>query len=133
MAMKSCLPLHIVTKLNKIAQRVCTLPDSDLLAYIEREGKAPRKTVIEPLIREAQKRNLSFVIPAPKKRTRKVNPMNGYVCFYNSQRWECRAYSQAEATEKAIVHFKVNKRNRHMVSVVLAEKDGKQVIHTPFF
>ena len=55
--------------------------------------------------------------------------MNGYVCFYDDKRWECYASSMFAAKEKAVAHFKPPKSKRHMVSVVLAEKDGKQVVH----
>ena len=55
--------------------------------------------------------------------------MNGYVCFYNGKRWECYASSMFAAKEKAVAYFKPPKSKRHMVSVVLAEKDGKQVVH----
>ena len=55
--------------------------------------------------------------------------MNGYVCFYNGKRWECYANSMFAAKEKAVAHFKPPKSKRHTVSVVLAEKDGKQVVH----
>jgi hypothetical protein len=37
--------------------------------------------------------------------------------------------SMFDAKEKAIAHFKPPKSKQHMVSVVLAEKDGKQVVH----
>ena len=56
--------------------------------------------------------------------------MNGYVCFYDGKRWECHASSMFDAKEKAVDHFKPPKSKRHMVSVVLAEKDGKQVEHS---
>lgn len=55
--------------------------------------------------------------------------MNGYVCFYNGKRWECHASSMFDAKEKAVAHFKPPKSKQHMVSVVLAEKDGQQVVH----
>ena len=55
--------------------------------------------------------------------------MNGYVCFYNGKRWECYASSMFAAKEKAVAHFKPPKSKRHMVSVMLSEKDGKQVVH----
>ena len=55
--------------------------------------------------------------------------MNGYVCFYAGKRWECYASSMLDAKEKAVAYFKPPKSKPHMVSVVLAEKDGKQVVH----
>ena len=56
--------------------------------------------------------------------------MNGYVCFYGGKRWECYASSMFAAKEEAVAHFKPQKSKRHMVSVVLAETDGKQVEHS---
>ncbi len=57
----------------------------------------------------------------------------GYVCFYDRQRWECYASNLLEAREQAIAHFQKNRRSKvkpHMLSVVLAEKDGKPVVHS---
>ena len=56
--------------------------------------------------------------------------MNRYVCFYAGKRWECNASSMFDAKEKAVAHFKPPKSKQHMVSAVLAEKDGKQVEHS---
>ena len=56
--------------------------------------------------------------------------MNGYICLYASKRFEVYANNLLEAKFKAIVHFNVHKRNQHMISVMLAEKDGKSVVHT---
>lgn len=55
---------------------------------------------------------------------------NGYVCFYNSKRWECYAPTVFAAVEKAREHFKPPKSKRHLVSAMLAEKNGQQVTHT---
>lgn len=57
--------------------------------------------------------------------------MNGYVCFYKSQRIEVYADSSYAAQVKAANLLKVPLTKRWMVSVTLAEKDGKQVVHTP--
>ena len=56
--------------------------------------------------------------------------MNGYIAFYNSSKKEIYANSAYEAQEKAIVLFMPPKSKRHMVSVHLAELDGKQVVHS---
>ena len=56
--------------------------------------------------------------------------MNGYVCFYNGKRIELIADSLWEAKQKAINQFKVRKSQEHMVSVVLAEKDGDPILQT---
>jgi hypothetical protein len=59
--------------------------------------------------------------------------MNGYVVFYNSKRVEIYAETLYAAKVKAIEEFrktgKIPKSREHMVSVWLAEKDGKPVIH----
>lgn len=55
--------------------------------------------------------------------------MNGYVCFYGSQRFECRASSLYAAKLLAVAHFKAPKSKQHMVSVTLAEKNGEQIVH----
>lgn len=59
--------------------------------------------------------------------------MNGYIAFYGSQRHELHADSLYAAKQKAVTHFKVRPKQAHMVSVMLAEKDGQQVTHTPDF
>lgn len=51
----------------------------------------------------------------------------GYVCFYNGKRHELYASSLWDAKQKAVAHFKVPKSKEHMVSVLLAEKDGQPV------
>jgi hypothetical protein len=55
--------------------------------------------------------------------------VNGYVAFFNGKRTEVYADSLYQAKQKAITHFKPRKSQEHMVSVVLAEKDGQPVTH----
>ena len=55
----------------------------------------------------------------------------GYVCFYKGKRFEVTAENTYEAQKKAVSHFKVKPKQTHMVSVVLAEKNGEQVAHFP--
>ena len=59
--------------------------------------------------------------------------LNGYVCFYNRQRIEVYAATKAEAVAEALRQFKPPKSKQYQVSVLLAEKGGKSVIHTPDF
>lgn len=62
--------------------------------------------------------------------------MHGYKVFFNGREAELKAASQYEAKLKAIEYFKVVPSKRHMVSVVLCEKDigpdgvGTQVTHS---
>lgn len=53
----------------------------------------------------------------------------GYVAFYNGKRHELYAPSLYAAKLAAVAHFKPPKSKAHMVSVVLAEKDGQPVVH----
>ena len=55
--------------------------------------------------------------------------MNGYVAFYKGKRVEVHAPTSYEAQQKAAAMLKAKKA--YEVSVVLAEKDGVQVTHTP--
>jgi hypothetical protein len=55
----------------------------------------------------------------------------GYIAFYNGQEAEVYADSSFQATERAKAHFKPPKSKRHLVHVVLAETNGKEVVHTP--
>ncbi len=57
--------------------------------------------------------------------------MNGYIAFFNGKQHELYADSLLDAKEKAIEHFKPAKSKRHLVSVVLAEKNGQPVTHNP--
>ena len=57
--------------------------------------------------------------------------MNGYVTFYKDKRHEVYAKSSWEAQEIAAKFFKAKKA--YHVTVVLAEKDGEQVVHKPMF
>ena len=59
--------------------------------------------------------------------------MNGYIAFFGSKQIELYASSLYEAKQKAIAQFNPPKSKQHMVSVMLAEKDGHSVVHTPDF
>jgi len=59
--------------------------------------------------------------------------MNGYVCFYGGKRIELHAESLLAAKKAAIKQFKPPRSREHLVTVVLAEVNGKPVIHTPDF
>jgi|tagenome__1003787_1003787.scaffolds.fasta_scaffold19471065_2 hypothetical protein len=56
--------------------------------------------------------------------------MNGYKAFYNGKVSEVYAETLLAAKEKAVALFKPPKSKRHMVSVVLCEKDGETVTHS---
>lgn len=58
---------------------------------------------------------------------------NGYIAFYNGRQTEVWATSLYAAKEQAVTFFKAPKSKRHMVSVVLAEKDGQAVTHVADF
>jgi hypothetical protein len=55
--------------------------------------------------------------------------MNGYIAFFNGRKTEVHAHDLYSAKQKAIEFFKPRKSQAHMVSVMLAEKDGKPVVH----
>lgn len=57
--------------------------------------------------------------------------LNGYVCFYKGKRYEIYAESSYAAQCMCAVNHNIKKR--HEITVVLAEKDGKEVTHTPLF
>lgn len=54
--------------------------------------------------------------------------MNGYKAFYNQRTADIYADTLLQAKDKAVEHFKAPKSKRHMVTVILAEKDGKPVV-----
>ena len=56
----------------------------------------------------------------------------GYVCFWKGQRFEVYALRKIEAQEQAVAYFQKGQRAKvkaYDVSVWLAEKDGKVVLH----
>ena len=57
--------------------------------------------------------------------------MNGYVAFYKGKRIEVYAETKYAAQQEAAKQFKAKKS--YDVTVVLAEKDGQEVIHTADF
>lgn len=57
--------------------------------------------------------------------------MNGYKAFYKGRETEVMADTSYEAQQKAAAFFKAKKS--HEVTVVLCEKQGQQVVHTPDF
>lgn len=56
--------------------------------------------------------------------------MHGFKAFYGSRTADIYADTLFQAKEKAIAIFNPPKSKRHTVSVVLCEKDGKQVTHS---
>lgn len=57
--------------------------------------------------------------------------MNGYKAFYKGREIEVEAETSFEAQKQAAVTFKAKKA--YEVTVVLCEKSGEQVVHTPDF
>jgi len=58
--------------------------------------------------------------------------MNGYVCLYEGRRVEVRAETPYAAKQQAILELQAGVRKKvqgHMVSIMLAEVDGRQVTH----
>jgi hypothetical protein len=64
---------------------------------------------------------------AGKSKDAKTKDMNGYVCFYKNQRKEVYANTSYEAQQIAAKEFKAKKT--YEVTVMLAEKNGEQVVH----
>lgn len=57
--------------------------------------------------------------------------MNGYKAFYKGRQTEVNADTSYEAQQKAAAFFKAKKS--YEITVVLCEKQGQQVVHTPDF
>lgn len=55
--------------------------------------------------------------------------MNGYVALYKGRRWEGEAETLYQAQGLAARHFGVKPSRAYTVTTMLAEKDGKQVVH----
>lgn len=55
---------------------------------------------------------------------------NGYVAFFNGKQADVYADTSFQATERAKAFFKPAKSKAHMVHVVLAEREGEQVVTT---
>jgi hypothetical protein len=63
----------------------------------------------------------------------KLQEQNGYVAMYNGQKAEIYADSLYAAKVAAIEKFGVRPNQEHMVTVMLAQKDGEDVTHLPLF
>jgi hypothetical protein len=57
------------------------------------------------------------------------NPLNGFVGFYKGKRYEVHADSSYHAQQQIAKEHKI--RDARNITVVLAEKDGKQITHLP--
>ena len=57
--------------------------------------------------------------------------MNGYIGFYRGKQDECEAETSLQAQEILAKRFKAKKSWE--VTVMLAEKNGEQVVHAPLF
>jgi hypothetical protein len=69
-----------------------------------------------------------------QRAARHVPKNNGYKCFWNRQTVEVTASSSYAAQQAAVKLFQSKTRKRvksYDVTVVLCEKDGKQVTHVP--
>ena len=53
--------------------------------------------------------------------------LHGYMAFLNGKQIEVHAESLWAAKQRAVALLKPKKREQHMVSVVLCEKDGERV------
>ena len=60
-----------------------------------------------------------------------MNGLFGYKAFYNGKSIDLYAGSLYDAKLKAIALLRVKRKQQHMVSVVLCERDGEPVIHNP--
>ena len=56
--------------------------------------------------------------------------MNGYKCFYNGKTCEVYANTSYEAQGKAQVILKVKDNKRYLITPMLCETEGNQVIHS---
>lgn len=54
---------------------------------------------------------------------------NGYIAFYKGKRVDVRADTSLEARDLAAHYWRVKKK--HEVTVMLAEKNGEQIVHSP--
>jgi len=62
------------------------------------------------------------------------NPcLNGYIAFYQNKQAEFYAPTLWDAKKQAIDHWRVPARKTNLVHVLLAEKAGQPVVHTPDF
>jgi hypothetical protein len=57
--------------------------------------------------------------------------MNGYIAFYKDKQVEVYADSSYQAQQKAAIQLKAKKS--YDVTVVLAERNGEQVVHNADF
>lgn len=56
--------------------------------------------------------------------------MNGYICMYLGRRLEVMANDLWQAKQKAMIELGVPKKKQGLLSIVLAEVEGKQITHS---
>lgn len=56
--------------------------------------------------------------------------MNKYIAFYKNKQIEVSANSSYEAQKEAAAQLAVHPSKRYMITVMLAEKDGQEVVHS---
>ena len=57
--------------------------------------------------------------------------MNGYIGFYKGKKYETYADTTYEAQQ--IIAREQNIKKAWQITIMLAEKNGEQVVHTPMF
>lgn len=57
--------------------------------------------------------------------------MNGYICFFKHHKIEVHADTMLDAKELAARQLKVRPSQQHQISVHLAIKASKPVVHAP--
>lgn len=60
-----------------------------------------------------------------------TNPKSGYVCFYNGHRDEVYTHGGPLAAREVIAKKYNVKTKQYRINVVLAEKNGETVMHSP--
>jgi hypothetical protein len=56
--------------------------------------------------------------------------MNGYIVMYQGKQRELWAPTLYHAKKMAVQYFRPKKKDEHLISVILCEKDGKEVTHS---
>lgn len=57
--------------------------------------------------------------------------MNGYIAIYEKRRAEIYAPTLYDAKQRAVTLLNVPHKKRHLIAILLAEKNGQPVIHNP--
>jgi len=104
--------------------------DEDIIDYYDENPDVTLRELARMTMRTVSELK-RILMPGRRAGSRKQAGKNGYIAFYKGKKMEVHADTSLEARDIAAEKFRA--RRPYDVTVVLAEKGGKQVTHDPLF